>query len=913
MNSKFRNVKTFNVNGKEYNYFSIKELEKAGYNVSGLPVSIRVILESLIRNLDGKAVHEKDVENLLNWSSGNLADFEVPFKVARVLMQDFTGVPAVVDLAAMRDAAHELGKEPEIIQPQVPVDLVIDHSVQVDYYGVPNAIDLNMEKEFERNGERYRFLKWAQDAFENLRIVPPSVGIVHQVNLEYLGKVVMSKEEDGKLWAFPDTVVGTDSHTTMIDGLGIVGWGVGGIEAEAAMLDQPVTFRAPEVVGVHLTGKMNPGVTATDLVLTVTELLRKNKVVGKFVEFHGDGVRDLTLPDRATISNMCPEYGATVALFPVDEKTLEYLSLSGRSDEHIRLVEEYTKAQGIFGEQKNVNYSQNVELDLSTVKPSVAGPKLPQQLVDLGSIGDSFLRFVENGQEENHKSVKRLENEGGIANGGKAGKTGEVFLKSYPVEIDGKKDTLNEGDVVIAAITSCTNTSNPYVMLAAGLLAKKAVERGLKVNKKVKTSLAPGSRVVSEYLQKSGLQPYLDQLGFNVVGFGCTTCIGNSGPLNESIENAIVSNGMNTASVLSGNRNFEARVHRNVRANYLMSPPLVVAFALAGKVTIDLEHEPIGKDSKGEEVFLKDLWPSSEEVQEAMKGSISKELFIERYRDLEQYNDKWAKLEAPGGMRYAWDPESTYIRKPTFFEDFDPKEVIEIDELKGTRPLLVLGDAITTDHISPAGLFSKETPAGKYLTEHGVSVADFNTYGSRRGNHEVMMRGTFANNRIKNSLVSKEGGFTLHFPDKVETTVFDAAMKYDSENVPLIVLAGDLYGTGSSRDWAAKGPYLLGVQAVVAVGYERIHRSNLVGMGVVPLQFKNGENAETLGIDPEKSIDIVFKDGVKANGRALMNYHEKGTGAEKSTELLVRVDTPVEEEYMKIGGILQFVLRRLVS
>lgn len=913
MNSKFRNVKTFNVNGKEYNYFSIKELEKAGYNVSSLPVSIRVILESLIRNLDGKAIQEKDVENLLNWSPGNLADFEVPFRVARVLMQDFTGVPAVVDLAAMRDAAHDLGREPGIVQPQVPVDLVIDHSVQVDFYGVPNAIELNMEKEFERNVERYKFLKWAQNAFENLRIVPPSVGIVHQVNLEYLGKVVMSKEEDGKNWAFPDTVVGTDSHTTMIDGLGIVGWGVGGIEAEAAMLDQPVTFRAPEVVGVHLTGKLNPGVTATDLVLTVTELLRRNKVVGKFVEFHGDGVKDLTLPDRATISNMCPEYGATVALFPVDEKTLEYLSLSGRPDDHIRLVEEYTKAQGIFGSQENVNYSQNVELDLSTVKPSVAGPKLPQQLVDLGSIGDSFLRFVENGQEENHKGLGRMENEGGITNGRKPGKAGEVFLKSFPVEIDGQKETLSEGDVVIAAITSCTNTSNPYVMLAAGLLAKKAVEKGLKVNRKVKTSLAPGSRVVSEYLRKSGLQPYLDKLGFNLVGFGCTTCIGNSGPLNESIENAIVNNGMNTASVLSGNRNFEARVHRNVRANYLMSPPLVVAFALAGKVTVDLEHEPIGKDSNGNDVFLKDIWPSSEEVQDAMKGSISKELFIERYKDLEQYNDKWAKLEAPSGMRYTWDPESTYIRKPSFFENFDPKEVIETVELKGTRPLLVLGDAITTDHISPAGLFSKETPAGLYLTEHGVSVADFNTYGSRRGNHEVMMRGTFANNRIKNRLVTKEGGFTMHFPGKEETTVFDAAMKYDSENVPLIVLAGDLYGTGSSRDWAAKGPYLLGVKAVVAVGYERIHRSNLVGMGVVPLQFKNGENAETLGIDPEKPIDIVFKDGVKADGRAVMNFSEKGTGAVKSTELLVRVDTPVEEEYMKIGGILQFVLRRLVS
>ncbi len=913
MNSKFRTIKTFKINGREYNYFSIKELEKDGYNISNLPVSIRVILESLIRNLDGKVVHEKDVENLLKWSSGNLADFEIPFKVARVLMQDFTGVPAVVDLAAMRDSAYDLGKEPGIIQPQVPVDLVIDHSVQVDYFGVPNAVELNRDKEFERNGERYRFLKWAQNAFENLRIVPPTVGICHQVNLEYLAKVVMSKEIDGKLWAYPDTVVGTDSHTTMIDGLGVVGWGVGGIEAEAAMLDQPVTFKAPEVVGVHLTGKLNAGVTATDLVLTVTELLRKNKVVGKFVEFFGNGVKDLALPDRATISNMCPEYGATVALFPVDEKTLEYLRLTGRSEDHVKLVEEYAKAQGIFGSQENVDYSQVVELDLNTVKPSVSGPKLPQQRVNLANIGDSFLKFMEDGQPDNHKGVRRLENEGGISDGESHQKSGEVYLKTATVDLDGEKHKLTEGDVVIAAITSCTNTSNPYVMLAAGLLAKKAVEKGLRVNRKVKTSLAPGSRVVSEYLQKSGLQPYLDQLGFNLVGFGCTTCIGNSGPLNESIEDAIVNQNMSTAAVLSGNRNFEARIHRNVRANYLMSPPLVVAFALAGKVTTNLDTEPIGKGKNGEDVFLKDIWPSSSEIQDAMKGSISREMFIERYSNLDQYNEQWVNLEAPGGMRYSWDPESTYIRKPTFFDNFDPKAVREVKELEGTRPLLVLGDSITTDHISPAGLFSKETPAGKYLMEHSVDPDDFNTYGARRGNHEVMMRGTFANNRIKNSLVSKEGGFTLHYPDKAETTVFDAAMKYDHEKVPLIVIAGDQYGTGSSRDWAAKGPYLLGVDAVVAVGYERIHRSNLVGMGVIPLQFRNGENAETLKIDPEKTIDLVFREGIKASGRAVMKYHEKGTGAEKSTELIIRVDTPVEEEYMKIGGILQFVLRRLVS
>ncbi len=913
MSSKFQNIKTFKVNGKEYNYYSLKELEKQGYPISRFPVSIRVILESLVRNLDGKEVHEKDIENLLKWNGTNLADFEIPFKVARVLMQDFTGVPAVVDLAVMRDAAAELGKNPGIIQPQVPVDLVIDHSVQVDFYGTPEAMEQNRQKEFERNGERYRFLKWAQGAFQNLRIVPPAVGIVHQVNLEHLARVVMEKESGGKKWAFPDTVVGTDSHTTMIDGLGVVGWGVGGIEAEAAMLDQPVTFRAPEVVGVRLSGKLKPGVTATDLVLTVTELLRKNKVVGKFVEFHGEGIRNLTLPDRATISNMCPEYGATVALFPVDEQTIEYLRLTGRPEDHIKLVEEYCKAQGIYGSQENIEFSQEIEFDLSTVKPSVAGPKLPQQRVELGNIGNSFLSFMEEGQASSNNGKQRYENEGGLANGQIKGKAGQVYLKSSGIKLEGSEETLTEGDVVIAAITSCTNTSNPYVMLAAGLLAKKAVEKGLKVNRKVKTSLAPGSRVVTEYLNKSGLQPYLDKLGFNLVGYGCTTCIGNSGPLNESIESAIVRDNLATAAVLSGNRNFEARVHRNVRANYLMSPPLVVAFALAGKVTIDLNNEPLGKGKDGKDVFLKDIWPDSNEITDAMKGSISREMFIERYSNIADYNEQWLKLEAPSGVQYAWEPESTYIRKPTFFDNFNPKTIIETKELKGTRPLLVLGDSITTDHISPAGSFSKDTPAGKYLMEHNVQPVDFNSYGSRRGNHEVMMRGTFANNRIKNKLASKEGGFTAHFPEKKEMSVYDAAMQYVKEKNPLIVFAGDQYGTGSSRDWAAKGPYLLGVKAIVAVGYERIHRSNLVGMGVVPLQFRNGESYDSLKIDPEKPIDIIFGDGVKASGKAAMKFTEAGSGKEKSTELIIRVDTPVEEEYLKIGGILQFVLRRLVS
>ncbi len=913
MSSKFQNIKTFKVNGKEYHYYSLKELEKQGYPISRLPVSIRVILESLIRNLDGKEVHEKDIENLLKWNGTNLADFEIPFKVARVLMQDFTGVPAVVDLAVMRDAAADLGRKPDIIQPQVPVDLVIDHSVQVDYYGTQEAMEENRQKEFQRNVERYRFLKWAQGAFKNLRIVPPSVGIVHQVNLEYLAHVVMEKQSGGKTWAFPDTVVGTDSHTTMIDGLGVVGWGVGGIEAEAAMLDQPVTFKTPEVVGVHLSGKLKPGVTATDLVLTVTELLRKNKVVGKFVEFNGDGIRSLTLPDRATISNMCPEYGATVALFPVDEQTLEYLRLTGRSEDHIKLVEEYCIAQGIFGPQNDIEYSQQIELDLSSVKPSVSGPKLPQQRVELGNIGNSFLSFMEDSQVSGNSGVGRLENEGGLTNGPAKNKPAQIFLKKSNIKLEGREETLSEGDVVIAAITSCTNTSNPYVMLAAGLLAKKAVEKGLTVNRKVKTSLAPGSRVVTEYLNKSGLQPYLDKLGFNLVGYGCTTCIGNSGPLNESIESAIMKDNLATAAVLSGNRNFEARIHRNVKANYLMSPPLVVAFALAGKVTIDLNKEPIGRGKDGKDVFLRDIWPENQEIADAMKGSISKEMFIERYRDVDSYNEQWARLEAPSGMQYAWDPDSTYIRKAPFFENFDPREVIETEELKETRPLLVVGDSITTDHISPAGSFSKDTPAGKYLMEHNVQPVDFNTYGSRRGNHEVMMRGTFANNRIKNKLATKEGGFTVHLPDGKETSVFDCAMQYTREKVPTIVLAGDQYGTGSSRDWAAKGPYLLGVKAVVAVGYERIHRSNLVGMGIIPLQFRNGENAESLKIDHGKTVDIIFSKGAKASGRATMNFTEAGSGKQKSTELIIRVDTPVEEEYLKIGGILQFVLGRLIS
>lgn len=896
MNSELQKISVLKAGRNEYKYYSLKELEKQGHKISRLPYSIRIILESLIRNLDGKAVTDQDVINLINWNASKPSDSEIPFKVARVVMQDFTGVPAVVDLAAMRDAAKSAGKNPEIINPQVPVDLVIDHSVQVDFYGEPNALSENVEKEFQRNVERYRFLKWAQNSFNNMRIIPPSVGIIHQVNLEYLAKVVMTKKSGNDLWAFPDTLVGTDSHTTMIDGLGVVGWGVGGIEAEAAMLDQPVTFKTPEVIGVKLTGKLKAGVTATDMVLTITELLRKSKVVDKFVEFFGDGVSSLTLPDRATVSNMCPEYGATVAMFPVDEQTLEYLRLTGRPEDQVDLIEKYFKAQGLFGPQSGVEYTKVIEFDLGSVKPSVSGPKLPQQRVDLNRIGDSFLSFME---------------ESSSATGAGSSQK-QVMLKSAIVSVRGKQETLTEGDVVIAAITSCTNTSNPYVMLGAGLLAKKAVEKGLKVNPKVKTSLAPGSRVVSEYLKKAGLQKYLDDLGFDLVGFGCTTCIGNSGPLDENIEAAIVKENLSTAAVLSGNRNFEARIHRNVRANYLMSPPLVVAFAIAGKVTIDVEREPLGTGKDGKPVYLRDIWPTSDEILAAMKGSISREMFVEKYSNLDDYNAKWKEMSAPSGKTYEWDDKSTYIRKPPFFENYSPDTEIKYTQISNARPLLVLGDSVTTDHISPAGSFSKDTPAGRYLMERGVKPEDFNSYGSRRGNHEIMMRGTFANNRIKNLLVKKEGGFTVHFPDGKEGTVFDIAMQYVKEGVPEIVLAGDQYGTGSSRDWAAKGPFLLGVKAVLATGYERIHRSNLVGMGVVPLQFKSGENYNSLKVDFSKPMDIIFDTGVTPLGQATFRFYEKDSSKQKTTKVIVRVDTPVEAEYLASGGILQHVLGKIL-
>ena len=894
MESKYQVLRKLKVKDKDFSYYSLKEIDKDN-KISKLPVSIRVILESLIRNFDGKTVSEEDIENLINWNPKKPSDSEIPFTVSRVLMQDFTGVPAVVDLAAMRNKVKEMKKDPEVINPLVPVDLVIDHSVQVDFFGTEESFQENQDREFERNSERYRFLKWAQKAFKNMRIVPPSVGIVHQVNLEYLGQVVMTKQEGGKNIAYPDSLVGTDSHTTMINGLGIVGWGVGGIEAEAAMLGQPVTFKTPEVVGVNLTGKLKPGVTATDLVLTLTELLRKHNVVGKFVEFFGNGIGSLALPDRATLSNMCPEYGATMALFPVDSETLNYLRITGRSEEQIELVEKYLKEQGLFGTETASAFSEVVDLNLSNVKPSVSGPKLPQQRVDLENIGNSFMKFMEESGQQTETGNRQK----------------QVLLKSAEISLHGKSETLMDGDVVIAAITSCTNTSNPRVMVGAGLLAKKAVELGLKVNPKVKTSLAPGSRVVTEYLDKSGLQEYLDKLGFYLVGYGCTTCIGNSGPLDDNIEKAIIDNKLNTAAVLSGNRNFEARIHRNVRANYLMSPPLVVAFALAGKITTDLSNEPLGLTASGKKVYLKDVWPSEDEISEVINSSLDRNMFVEKYSNLDVYNKKWESLEAPKGEIYDWDPKSTYIRRVPFFDTFNPKQVIEVKQIKDARPLLVMGDSVTTDHISPAGAIGKDSPAGKYLIANGIEPKDFNSYGSRRGNHEVMMRGTFANNRIRNLMVEKEGGFTKHYPDGKETTVYDAAVQYMKDNVPLVVFAGVEYGTGSSRDWAAKGPLLLGIKAAVAKSYERIHRSNLIGMGILPLQFNEGD-AKSMNLDETKPVTINIEGSLKPMCKAEMEFTNR-SGKKSKTALTVRLDTPVEVEYFQSGGILNFVLKRFVS
>jgi aconitate hydratase len=882
--------------GKTGKFYSLPALEKAGVGpISKLPVSIRLVLESVLRNCDGKKVHEANVKELANWKANETRTAEIPFVVARIVLQDFTGVPLLVDLAAMRTAVEKLGKNPKIIEPLVPVDLVVDHSVQVDFAGAADSMGRNLDLEFTRNRERYQFLKWGMQAFDTFKVVPPGIGIVHQVNLEYLAKGVLNA---GDVY-YPDTLVGTDSHTTMINGLGIVGWGVGGIEAEAGMLGQPVYFLTPDVVGVHMTGAIREGVTATDVALTVTQMLRKAKVVGKFVEFFGPGAAALPLVDRATIANMAPEYGATMGFFPIDAECVNYLRATGRSDEAVKTYENYYKAQGLWGIPKKgeVVYSQEIELDLGSVLPSVAGPKRPQDRIELPKLKNEFTTAFSKPVTENGFGMK-------------AEDLGKV---KADVALNGHKSTIGHGSVLIAAITSCTNTSNPSVMLAAGLLAKKAVEKGLTVNASVKASLAPGSRVVTDYLNATGLQPYLDKLGFNLVGYGCTTCIGNSGPLAAPIEEAVVKNNLVAAAVLSGNRNFEARVHQNIKANFLMSPPLVVAFALAGRVDIDLANDALGTGKDGKPVHLRDIWPSLKEVRDLMQAALQPEIFRKLYKDFAAQNPKWNEISSSTGNVYEWDRKSTYIQEPPFFENFSMTPS-SIKPITGARALGIFGDSVTTDHISPAGSFKKTTPAGKYLVENGVAVEDFNSYGSRRGNDRVMTRGTFANVRIKNLMVpGVEGGVTKLQPSGEQVSIYDASMKYQAEKTPLIILAGQEYGTGSSRDWAAKGTNLLGVKAVVAQSFERIHRSNLVGMGVLPLQFKDGTTAQTLKLDGTETYDIV---GLDANIKPQQDLTLKITrkdGTVENVAVRCRIDTPIEIDYYQHGGILPYVLRQLVA
>ncbi len=874
-------------------FYSLPALEQAGFNVSRLPVSIRLVLEAVLRNCDGKRVLESNIKELATWQPNAARTAEIPFVVARIVLQDFTGVPLLVDLAAMRSAVAKMGKNPKIIEPLVPVDLVVDHSVQVDFAGSASALQQNLDLEFSRNRERYQFLKWGMQAFDTFKVVPPGIGIVHQVNLEYLAKGVLNA---GDVY-YPDTLVGTDSHTTMINGIGIVGWGVGGIEAEAGMLGQPVYFLTPDVVGVHLTGALREGVTATDLALTVTQLMRKTKVVGKFVEFFGPGAAALPVVDRATIANMAPEYGATMGFFPIDAECSNYLRATGRDEKHVATYEAYYKAQGLWGipQKGQIDYSQVVELDLSTVVPSVAGPKRPQDRIELGKLKENFVTAFSKPVTENG-----------------FGKAPDEFGKRVDVTADAATGKLGHGSVLIAAITSCTNTYNPSVMLAAGLLAKKAVEKGLKPNPLVKSSLAPGSRVVTDYLNKTGLTPYLDQLGFQTVGYGCTTCIGNSGPLHPAIEEVVVKNDFVAASVLSGNRNFEARVHQNIKANFLMSPPLVVAFALAGRADIDMSKDPIGKGKDGADVFLKDIWPTIQDVRDQMQAALKPEVFRKLYTDFAAQNPKWNEIPSTTGNVYSFEPNSTYIQEPPFFADFSMSPGT-IKEIRGARALGIFGDSVTTDHISPAGAIKKTSPAGKFLLENGVTFEDFNSYGSRRGNDRIMVRGTFANVRIKNLMLGgKEGGNTLG-PDGVETSIYDASMAYQAKGTPLIVIAGQEYGTGSSRDWAAKGTNLLGVKVVVAQSFERIHRSNLVGMGVLPLQFKEGVTAQTLKLDGTETYDVVgLSPAVKPQQDLTLRITRKD-GSVQDVVVACRIDTPIEIDYYQHGGILPYVLRQIVS
>ena len=928
--------------GKTGTLYSLPALEKAGVGkVSRLPVSIRIVLESVLRNYDAEKITEAHVRQLANWQPNAPRTEEIPFVVARIVLQDFTGVPLLADLAAMRDAAARLGSDPKIIEPLVPVNLVVDHSVQVDYYNRPDALQLNMEMEFERNNERYRFMKWGMQAFDTFKVVPPGVGIVHQVNLEYLARGVQHKDDI----YYPDTLVGTDSHTTMINGIGVVGWGVGGIEAEAGMLGQPVYFLTPDVVGVHLKGKLREGVTATDLVLTVTELLRKQKVVGKFVEFFGEGTAALTLPDRATIANMAPEYGATMGFFPVDDVTVDYLRYTGRTDEEVDAFASYFKAQGLYGipQAGAIDYSSVVELDLAGIQPSLAGPRRPQDRVLLSAMREIFTALfskplTENGfnkpaGELGKRCATALPDRGAnvctpVSGGGlqdNAGNRSEMEMAGdHPApavrcETEAEKLPVVEighGDVLIAAITSCTNTSNPGVLLAAGLLAKKAVAKGLRVRPHIKTTLAPGSRVVTEYLKTAGLLEPLAQLGFGLAAYGCTTCIGNSGPLDAKIEEAIVANDLIAAAVLSGNRNFEARIHANIKANFLASPPLVVAYAIAGSVNIDLDKEPLGTGRDGQPVYLRDIWPNSHEVQTMMKHAANPAVYRELYSNLTRDLPLWNGIAAPTGDRYQWD-DSTYIARPPFFDGLG-MGTGSIGEICNAKALALLGDSVTTDHISPAGSFKPTTPAGQYLLGKGVAAKDFNSYGSRRGNHEVMMRGTFANVRIKNLMLPPkadgsrvEGGYTLYHGEQM--AIYDAAMKYISDGTPTVIFAGEEYGTGSSRDWAAKGTQLLGVKAVIAKSYERIHRSNLVGMGVLPLQFKGGDSAASLNLIGDESFDITgIDDNLKPQQDVTLTIRRKD-GSTQQVPLLLRIDAPIEVDYYRHGGILPFVLRELVG
>ncbi len=894
MDQQFGSQASLRVGDREYTIFRLDAVARTHPRVAQLPFSLKILLENLLRCQDGLTVRPEDIEALANWDAKAQPSKEIAFMPARVLLQDFTGVPAVVDLAAMRDAMKKMGGDPKRINPLLPAELVIDHSVQVDDFGSSLAFRTNADLEFERNRERYAFLRWGQKAFRNFKVVPPDTGIVHQVNLEYLARVVFVNEDTNT--AYPDTLVGTDSHTTMINGLGVLGWGVGGIEAEAAMLGQPLSMLIPEVVGFKLTGQLREGATATDLVLTVTEMLRKKGVVGKFVEFYGPGLASLPLADRATIANMAPEYGATCGIFPVDAETLKYLRFSGRPDALVQLVEAYTKEQGLFHtpQTPEATYSDTLELDLGTVEPSLAGPRRPQDRVTLGKVKESFT-----------KELGRL-------------RVSSKPQAPTPVKVTLGNETheLHDGSVVIAAITSCTNTSNPSVMLAAGLLAKKAVEKGLKTKPWVKTSLAPGSKVVTDYLVEAGLMRYLEQLRFHLVGYGCTTCIGNSGPLPQPISHGIDEGNLVVAAVLSGNRNFEGRIHPEVRANYLASPPLVVAYALAGRVDIDLHSEPLGQDANGQPVFLKDIWPSRMEVENTIRSAVHSEMFRKEYGEVFQGDEHWRGMPTPEGDLFAWDPQSTYVKHPPYFEDMKPQPE-PVRDIKGARVLAVLGDSITTDHISPAGSIKAQGPAGQYLVSHGVEVKDFNSYGSRRGNHEVMVRGTFANVRLKNLLApGTEGGVTRHLPDGALMSIYDAAVKYHDEKVPLLVLAGKEYGSGSSRDWAAKGPLLLGVRAVLAESYERIHRSNLVGMGILPLQFKSGETVSSLGLSGEEIYDLeglpsLLKNGF--GGREITVRARQADGGEKVFGAIVRIDTPQEARYYQHGGILQYVLRQLLA